>query len=420
MKSDRRNFLKFAGLASASWALSKPVSAAITPPHVLVVGGGFGGATVAKYLKLWGGNIDVTLIDRSSSHYACILSNLVITGAIPMDRIKLGYANLQSKRGVNFVQGEALAVDPAAREVTVNVGGTRYAYSYDKLVLSPGVEFTPPAGNYNADLTPHAWKAGPQTLLLKQQLSAMTKTQTFVLTIPKSPYRCPPGPYERACAVADYLIRKKNGARIVVLDANASIQAEPKNFGNAFNGIYKNVLTYIPNATILGVDSQAKSVTTPQGVFKGAVVNIIPTHRAGQIVTDAGLADDPTGRWALVDPLSYASKVSPDIHILGDSQGTGQPKSGHMANSQAKVCADAIIRAFSGESPDPSPVTSSACFSPITSSKAAWLTASFQYDPVTKAMKRVEASFAEAPEPTSDGMQQMYQWADNIFADSFS
>jgi len=420
MNSDRRNFLKLAGLAAAGWAFPRPVSAATTAPHVLVIGGGFGGATVAKYLKLWGGNIDVTLIDRSSSHYACILSNLVITGAIPMDRIKLGYANLQSKRGVNFVQGEALAVDPVAREVTVNVGGTHYAYSYDKLVLSPGVEFTPPAGNYNADLTPHAWKAGPQTLLLKQQLSAMTKSQTFVLTIPKSPFRCPPGPYERACSVADYLTRKKRGARIIVLDANASIQAEPVNFGNAFRGIYKNVLSYIPNATILGVDSQAKSVTTSQGVFTGAVVNIIPTHRAGQIVTDAGLANDPTGRWALVDPLSYASKVSPDIHILGDSQGTGQPKSGHMANSQAKVCADAIIRAFNGEAPDPAPVTSSACFSPITSSKAAWLTASFQYDPVTKAMKRVEASFAEAAQPTSDGMQQMYQWADNIFADSFS
>lgn len=420
MKSDRRNFLKVAGLASASWALPSAVSAATVAPHVLVIGGGFGGATVAKYLKMWGGNIDVTLIDRSSIHYACILSNLVVTGALPMSRIQLGYTNLQTKRGVNFVQGEALSVDPVAKEVTVQIGSAYYAYSYDKLVLAPGIEFMNPAGNYNDQLTPHAWKAGPQTLLLKNQLSAMTKGQTFVMTIPKAPYRCPPGPYERACAVADYLKRKKSGAKIIVLDANASITAEPVNFGNAFNNTYKGVLTYVPNAAVTSVDSSSKTIITSQGTFKGAVLNVIPNQRAGQIITNAGLANDPTGRWSVVNPLNYASTVHPDIHILGDSQATGQPKSGHMANSQAKVCADAIIRAFNGEAPDPTPVTSSACFSPITASTAAWLTASYQYDPVTKAMKRVESSFAEAPRPTSDGMQQMFQWADNIFADSFS
>jgi hypothetical protein len=148
-------------------------------------------------------------------------------------------------------------------------------------------------------------------------------------------------------------------------------------------------------------------------------VNVIQDHRAGRIVRMAGANNDPTGRWALVDPLSYASTLFPDIHILGDSQGTGQPKSGHMANSQAKVCADAIIRSFQGEAPDPGPVTASACFSPITSTTASWLTASFQYDPATRSMKRVDASFAEAPRSTADGMQQMFQWADNLFADSF-
>lgn len=419
MNANRRDFLKLAGLASAAWAMPKPVSAATTAPHVLVIGGGFGGATVAKYLKLWGGNIDVTLIDRNANHYACILSNMVVTGAIPMSRIQLGYTNLQTKRGVSFAQGEALSVDPSAKEVTVQIGSDFYAYSYDKLVLAPGIEFMNPAGNYNPDLTPHAWKAGPQTLLLKNQLASMGKGQTFVMTIPKAPYRCPPGPYERACAVADYLKRKKKGAKIIVLDANPSIQAEPINFGNAFNKTYKGILTYVPNAVVSSVDSAAKTIVTAKGTFKGAVLNVIPDQRAGQIVTGAGLVNDPSGRWALVNPLSYASTLYPDIHILGDSQGTGQPKSGHMANSQAKVCADAIIRAFNGEAPDPSPVTSSACFSPITATTASWLTASFQYDPATKAMKRVDASFAEAPKPTSDGMQQMFHWADNIFADAF-
>jgi sulfide dehydrogenase [flavocytochrome c] flavoprotein subunit len=420
MKLPRRNFLSLAGLASASWALPKAVRAATAAPHVVVIGGGFGGATVANYLKLWGGNVDVTLVNRESTHHACILSNLVVTGTLPMSRIQLGYTNLQSKRGVNFVQGEALSVDPSAKEVTVRIGDTYYAYSYDKLVLSPGIDFITPPGNYNADITPHAWQAGPQTQLLKNQLFAMTAGQTFIMTIPKSPYRCPPGPYERACAVADYLKRKNMGAKIIVLDANPSIQAEPVNFGNAFSNLYKGILTYIPNAVLTSVDSPGKTAVTTKGTFKGAVLNILPAQRAGRIVTDAGLINDPTGRWALVNPLNYASTMHPDIHILGDAQGTNQPKSGHMANSQAKVCADAIIRSFHGEAPDPNPVTSSACFSPITSSKAAWLTASFQYDPATRSMKRVEASFAEAPTPTSDGMQQMYQWADNIFADSFA
>ncbi len=419
MNSNRRDFLKFASLAAAGWSFPKAIHGATTAPRVVVIGGGFGGATVAKYLKLWGGNIDVTLIDRAASHYACILSNLVVTGALPMDRINLSFNSLKTKRGVNVVQGEALSVDPSAKEVVVNVGGTTYAYAYDKLVLAPGIEFINPAGNYNDQLTPHAWKAGPQTLLLKNQLAAMTSKQTFVMTIPKSPYRCPPGPYERACAVADVLKRKKKGAKIIVLDANASIQAEPVNFGNAFKSTYKGILTYVPNATVNEVNSATKTIITAAGTFKGAVLNVIPNQRAGQIVTTAGLANDPTARWSVVNPLNYASTAHPDIHILGDSQATSQPKSGHMANSQAKVCADAIIRAFNGEEPDQNPVTSSACFSPITATTAAWLTASFQYDPVTKTMKRVEASFAEAAKPTSDGMQQMFQWADNIFADSF-
>lgn len=414
---NRRNFIQFAGLASAAFALPRALRAASPAPRVVVVGGGFAGATAAKYLKLWGGNIDVTLIDRGAHHYACILSNLVVTGQLPVDRIKLGYDSLKSKRGVNVVQGEVVEIDPSGRRVIVQVGTTTYAYPYDRLILAPGIEFIRPAGNYDEQLTPHAWKAGPQTLLLKQQLAAMPGRGTFVMNIPKSPYRCPPGPYERACVVADYLKRKKRGSRVVVLDANAGIQAEPATFGRAFSETFRDVLTYLPNAEITGVDSPGRTVYTTQGAFAGAVVNVIPNQRAGEIVTRANLVNDPTGRWARVHPLSYASSANPEIHVLGDSQATGQPKSGHMANSQAKVCADAIIRAFNGEAPDPSPTTSSACFSPITATKASWLSASFQYDPATSAMTRVD--LGEAHEPTSDGLQQMFQWADNIFADSF-
>lgn len=421
MKSNRRNFLKLAGgLAVGTFGFPKIINAATAAPRVLVIGGGFGGATVAKYLKLWGGNIDVTLIERNPSHYSCILSNLVVTGALPFEAINLGYGALRTKYGIKVVQGDVVSVDGASKQVTAKVNNSYVNYHYDKVVISPGIEFINPSGRYNANLTPHAWKAGQQTLLLKKMLYSMTSKQVFLLTIPKSPYRCPPGPYERACAVADFLKRKRRGARIIVLDANPSIQAEPVNFGNAFKNLYKGILTYVPNAPVIRVDSKAKSVITPAGTYKGAVVNIIPNQRAGQILTNSGLVNDVTRRWAAVNPLSYASTLFPDIHILGDSQATGQPKSGHMANSQAKVCADAIIRSFNGESPDPNPVTASACFSPITSTTASWLTASYQYDKASGTMKRVEASFAEAPKATSDGMQQMFQWASNIFEDSFA
>ena len=419
MNTSRRHFLSLASLASAALTLPRRLNTAITPPRVVVLGGGFGGATTAKYLRLWGGNINVTLVDRLPLHYSCSLSILVVTGSLPLSRIQLGYGNLQSRHGVHFLQGEGISVDPAAKQVVVQVGTNLQTLEYDKLVLSPGIDFIPPAGNYLPDLTPHAWRAGPQTLLLKKQLAAMRRKGVYILTIPKSPYRCPPGPYERVCAIADYLIRRKTGSKIIVLDANPSIQAEPANFGYAFNQLYHKHLTYIPNAVVLEVDSVAKRVVTTQGAFRGSLLNLIPDQQAGQIVRDAGLANDLSGRWAVVNPLSYASTAEPDIHVLGDAQATGQPKSGHMANAQAKVCADAIIRAFNGEEPDPNPVTSSACFSPITAKTASWLTASFQFNPERKAMQRVDASFAEAPRASSDGLQQMYQWAGNIFADSF-
>jgi len=428
---NRRDFLKLSALLSACGILPKPLRAAV-PPRVVVVGGGFAGATVAKYLRLWGGAIDVTLVEEGASHYACILSNLVVTGQLPVDRIVLGYQHLEATHGVRRVQGRAVGVDPGAHTVSVETASGITVLPYDRLVLAPGIDFITPNGNYNAERTPHAWKAGPQTLLLKSQLSGMVGTGgLYILTIPKAPYRCPPGPYERACVVADYLQRRvtstkgKKGkgrttpARVLVLDANPAIVAEPVSFGRAFAERYGSILEYRPNAEIYSVDSTARSVVTSQGTFQGSVVNVIPSQKAGKIVFDTGLANDPSGRWALVNPLSYASTQIPDIHVLGDSQGTGQPKSGHMASAEAKVCADAIIRAFNGLDPDPAPATNSACYSPISSTVASWLTASYRYDSASRTMKRVEEAFGEATGPSAENFHEMFHWADNIFADSF-
>jgi NADH dehydrogenase FAD-containing subunit len=415
----RRDFLKLTGAAAAFSAVPRLVSAALAPPRVVVVGGGFGGATVAKYLRLWGGNVDVTLVDPARSHVACILSNGVVTGEYGLSRITIPYSDLAAKHGVRVMRARALEIDPAGRTVAVQANAVTTTLPYDHLVLAPGVSFLKPRGAYDANLTPHAWQAGAQTTLLRDQLAAMPAGGVFVLRIPPSPYRCPPGPYERACVVADYLKRNKPRAKIVVLDANSAIQAEPVNFGAAFSQLYAGVLEYHTSVSIQSLDSATRTLQTSLGPITGSVVNFIPDHRAGKLVLQAGLATDASRRWAPVDPLSYATPAQPAIHVIGDSQATGQPKSGHMANAQAKVCADAILRSFAGLPPDPQPATNSACYSPVSSTLAAWLTASFQYDPTSRAMARVPESFGEAPRWSSDNLEQMFEWADTLFADSF-
>jgi len=414
---NRRQFIKFLGAASAASALpaSMGIGAATTAPRVVVIGGGFAGATLAKYLRLWGGNIDVTLVDPAAAHIACILSNLVVTNALSMSRITLSYDSLRNKHGVRVLQDRATAIDPVGRQVRL-AGGS--SLPYDRLVLAPGIDFMPIPG-WDPKKIPHAWQAGTQTTLLKNQLANMPSRGTFVMTIPKAPYRCPPGPYERACVVADYLKRRKPGSRVIVLDANPQIIVEPHTFGVAFNEIHKGVIEYYPNAAVTQVDSNTRTVSTTLGSFSASVLNVLPNMQAGKIVRDAGLAVDASNRWAPVDVLSYASTIHNDIHVIGDSQASGQPKSGHMANAQAKICADAILRSFAGLPLNAAPTTNSACYSPITATTASYLTAAFQYDPSTRSMKSVADAFGEADKISGDHYEAMFTWANSLFGDSF-
>jgi NADH dehydrogenase FAD-containing subunit len=429
---NRRQFLKLAGALPALAAVPRAVSAATTAPRVLVVGGGFGGATLAKYVRMWGGNVDVTLIDANPSHVSCILSNLVVTGALSMSRITLGFDSLKANHGVNVIQGLAVAIDAPGNALTVATATGNQVLPYDHLVLSPGIDFVPAAGNWSPSLTPHAWQAGPQTTLLKNQLAAMRSYDTFVMTVPKAPYRCPPGPYERACVVADYLKRKgRTGAKVVVLDANGGITAEPEAFGHAFNVTHAGVIEYYPNATVQSVDSSTRSiVTSVKTVNKARVLNYIPNQRAGAIAKDLPL--DGTG-YVPVDPLTYGVAGYPNIHVIGDScavpssDGKAVPKSGHMANSEAKICADAIVRSFNGEAPDQNIATSSACFSPVTSKKASWLSTNFIYGDIFdtrgnvkgKGMHRVDIGEAAYDMIDGDSYEDMFTWAESMFADSF-
>lgn len=428
---NRRQFLKLAGAASALAALPRAVGAATTPARVVVVGGGFGGATAAKYIRMWGGNVQVTLIDPNPSHISCILSNLVLTGALPMSKITLSYGSLKSRFGISVLQGRAVAIDGGGNTLTVSTAGGNQVLPYDHLVLSPGIDFVAPEGAWNPNLTPHAWQAGPQTTLLQSQLVSMRNGEIFVMTVPKSPYRCPPGPYERACVVADYLKTKRyTNAKVIVLDANASIQAEPVGFGNAFNTTHAGMIEYVPNATVLSVDSASRSiVTTAQIISNARVLNVIPNQKAGAIA--ATLPLNAQG-FVPVNPLTYAVAGYPNIHVIGDacavpaSDNKGVPKSGHMANSEAKVCADAIVRALAGEAPDTNIATNSACYSPITSKTASWLSANFNYGDIYdaagivkgKGMHRVD--LGEADRADGDNYEAMFTWAKSLFTDSYA
>lgn len=400
-------------LLAAGASLALPALGAAPKARIVIVGAGMAGVTLAKYLRLWDRGIQVTLVDRNASYTSNIMSSLVLTGQRTMQQLTYSYAALQ-QRGVKFVQGEVVAVDPAAPSVTLASGQVLQA---DRVVLAAGIAFEPPAG-YDDQRMPHAWQAGPQTTLLAQQLAAMPAGGTVALTIPPTPYRCPPGPYERACLLADWLRVNKPGSRLLVLDANPDYVVERDNFSAAFEGMYANIVDYRNNVRIQSVDGPSMTLFTDQGAITADVINLIPQQRCGRIVTDAGLATATGGRFAPVDVLSYASTVAPKVHVIGDSSATTQPKAGHIANQEAKVCADAIVRLVNGLPLDPAPVTNSACFSTITMNQASWLTAVFQYDAVSRTMVSVANSSGASTGWSAGHFQDMGTWFNALMADS--
>ena len=415
-KLSRRNFLKSLGGISVMASTPSIILGANNGSRVVVIGGGFAGATAAKYLKHWAPNLNVTLIEPNTQYKSPILSNLVVNGQIPMSNITFNYNVLKQKYGVTVIHDWVQGIDATANTVELKSGAK---VDYDRLIVAPGISFNAVNG-LDFKKTPHAWQSGDQVLLLKQQLTSMPKGGTFVMTIPEAPYRCPPGPYERACVVADYLKRNNPTAKVIVLDANAGIISEKAAFSHAFNVTYANNLEYHTNITLESVDSDRRIAITSSGDFKADVLNVIPTQSAGDIVKSTGLINDATGRWAGVDPISYESTALPNIHVIGDSQGTGQPKAGHIANAEAKVCADAIIRLLSGNQPYQSPMTNSACYSPISTREASWATVVYQYNPATQSMSAVSGSSGAANVADSRSYRDMFNWSDNLFSDTFS
>jgi sulfide dehydrogenase [flavocytochrome c] flavoprotein subunit len=420
MSYSRREFLK---AGSASVALATLGGCATAPaggPKVVVVGGGYGGATAAKYIRMWSdGKVDVTLVERDGEFVSCPLSNLVIGGSKELADITVPYNGLD-RRGVRRVRDEAIAIDPAARTVKL-AGGS--ALPYDRLILSPGIDFMweqlPSLNNAAAQAKVlHAWKAGPQTVALRRQLEAMPDGGVYVLTIPKAPYRCPPGPYERACQVAFYFSLRKKKSKVIILDANEDVQSKKALFMAAWNGRYKGYVEYRPNSTLLDVDVATLTAKLDFESVKADVLNVLPPQHAGAIARQLGMANS-NGRLCQVDFLTYESTAQKNIHILGDAIQAAalMPKSGHMANQHGKVCASAVVALLSGQAPNAAPIIANTCYSFIDDKEVVHVASVHAYDAEKKTMQVVQGSGGLSPAPSTLEGVYAEAWARNIWAD---
>jgi len=420
----RRDFLKASALAAAGSTTLAGLSGCASSiggqsrRHVVIVGGGYGGTTTAKYLRMWSqGSVDVTLIERNPSFVSCPMSNLVIGGVKQMEDITVSYDNLKSKWGVKLITDEVTAIDPAKRTVSTAQSGV---VAYDRLVLSPGIDFMTEkvaglAGN--EERIPHAWKAGPQTVLLRKQLEDMTDGGVFAMHIPKAPFRCPPGPYERACLVANYLRHAKPRSKVLVLDANGDIQSKKALFTKAFES-YKGLIEYVPNSELRGVNAATRTAELDFEKVKADVLNVIQPMRAGNIAlkADLPLIND---RWVDVDWLTMEAKGVPGVHVLGDAlfPAPTMPKSGHMANQHGKVAAAAILNLFEGIAPNPTPVVMNTCYSFVDSKNAIHVASVHQYDAEKKQPMPVQGAGGLSPAANELEAKAALAWARNIWAD---
>jgi sulfite dehydrogenase len=387
--------------------------------RVVIIGGGFGGATAARYLRMWGGNVDVTLVERNASFVSCPISNLVLGGHKQMSDITVAYGGLEAM-GVKRIQGDAVAIDAQAKEVRLADGRK---LPYDRLIVSPGVDFmfdqvaglaTPAA----QEKFLHSWKAGPQTAALRRQLEAMPDGGVYALAIPKAPYRCPPGPYERACMVASYFKQAKPRSKVLVLDANPEITSKKGLFEKAFADHYKGIIEYRPNNELKQVDAASGTAKLEFDDVKADVLNVVPPQRAGDIARSAGLVN-MNNRWVGVNWLTMESTAVPGIHVLGDATFSAplMPKSGHMANQHAKVAAAAIIQLLKGQPVNETPVVMNTCYSFVTARDVIHVASVHQYDAKDKTFKTVPGSGGVSVAANQVEGRNALAWAANIWAD---
>jgi sulfide dehydrogenase [flavocytochrome c] flavoprotein subunit len=411
----RRDFLKLAGAAS----LAGCASGAPSKARVVVVGGGFGGATAAKYIRRWDPAIDVVLVEREPAFVSCPISNLVLAGYAGMQDISRDHAGLR-RHGVQVVRDEAVAVDTAKKTVKLARGGD---LGYERLIVSPGIDFNfGEVQGYSdamqAGRVLHAWKAGAQTEALRRQLEQMRDGGVYVLTVPLAPYRCPPGPYERASMVAAYFKQAKPRSKVLVLDANPDVTSKAGLFKRAWSDLYPGILEYRGNARAVGVDASSMTVRLEVEDVKADVLNVVPPHRAGDLAVKAGLITT-NNRWCDVDWRTMESKAAKGVHVLGDAtlSAPAMPKSASMANNHAKIAAAAIVDLLKGRAPAPLKIINT-CYSFVAEKEAIRVSSVHEWDGNT--LQPVKGSGGVSAARSEAEATYAWNWARTIWADSLA
>ncbi|OGA27257.1 MAG: flavocytochrome C [Betaproteobacteria bacterium RIFCSPLOWO2_02_FULL_68_150] len=416
---DRRDFLKLGG-AAAALAAAGCATTTQSKGRVVVVGGGFGGATAAKYIRLWDPAIDVVMVERANIFTSCPLSNLVLGGSKTMEDIRHNYDGLR-KYGVQIVFDEALALDTAKRTVKLERGGD---LTYDRLIVAPGIDFMfDQIAGYDAAMKSgrvlHGWKAGAQTIGLRKQLQQMKDGGVYVLSVPLAPYRCPPGPYERACQVASYFKMAKPRSKVLILDANPDVTSKGPLFKKAWAELYKGMIEFRGNAKAIGVDPKTNTVKLEVEDVKGDVLNVVPPQRAGDLAVKAGLIT-ANNRWCGVDWRSMESTAVKGVHVLGDATLSAplMPKSASMANQHAKICASAVVAMLNGRSPNPEPKIANTCYSYVSDKEAIHVASVHTWNDKDKTLTTVPGAGGVSSARNALEGAYAWAWAMNIWQDA--
>lgn len=421
MTMKRRDFIK-AGAAAIAAGLSGCATTGGAPSaRVVVVGGGFAGATAAKYVRLLDPSIDVVLVEPREAFVSCPLSNLVLSGYRRIEDITVRYDGL-AKHGVRVVHDTATAIDVEGKRVRLARGE---ALPFDRVIVAPGVDFMwdamPAMANEAAqEKVLHAWKAGPQTVALRRQLEAMRDGGVFALSIPEAPYRCPPGPYERACQVAAYFKAAKPRAKVLVLDANADVTSKGPLFKKVWAQQYAGIIEYRPSYKAIDVDARGNTLKFDvHEDVRADVLNVLPPMRAGMI---AEPFVNVNKRWVAIDWVTYESTAAKNVHVLGDAIQLAplMPKSGHMANAQGKACAAAVVALLQGKQPSSAPMLSNACYSWVNDREVIHVTSIHKYDTKDRTMKVVPGATGVSAQHNTEEAQFAMNWAKNIWADSLA
>lgn len=420
---DRRHFIgQSAAAIGVLTGFSGTARANLTNAKIVVIGGGYGGATAAKYLRLFSNNTaQVTLIEPNTAFVSCPLSNLVVGGTRKLSEITTSYDNLKKRHGIQIIHDIVNDIDPNKKLVTLSSGKK---ISYDKVIVSPGVSLQMNsieglAQANQAGITLQAWKAGAETVALNKQLTDMRDGGIFAITIPEAPYRCPPAPYERACQVAHYLKHYKPKSKVLILDANEDVTSKGALFKKVWAEEYPGLIDYRPRNNVIAVDGKTKTLKIEvEEDVRADVLNVLPTMNAGLIAIKTGLAN-ANGRWVNVNYLNFESTAHKDIHVLGDSiqVAPAMPKSGHMANQQAKVAAAAIIAELKGWEINPTPVVNNTCYSFVNDKQTIHVASVHQYSAAHKTFEPVHGAGGLSPEPSTLEGVYAWGWAHNIWAD---